>query len=217
MSGGSSAGRGLLVDYGGVLTASLGPSFRAFERTHELPSGTVLRMLAEAYERDAEHNPIARYERGQTSPEDFESALAGLFAGIGFEVPAADIKTRLFGELTPEGRVWDLVAQAHGAGVHTGLLSNSWGTEGYPREKIAAHFDTVVISGEVGLRKPDPRIFRLAADRLGLPVEACVFVDDLDLNVEAAEAIGMKGVVHRDDQSTASALSALLDLDLCVG
>ena len=208
--------RGLLVDYGGVLTASVGPAFRAFEEAHDLPSGTVLRVLGEAYRRDDAHNPIARYERGETTPEAFEAALADLFAGMGHDVPADGMKARMFGELTPDGGVWDLVAQARDAGVRTGLLSNSWGTEGYPRERIAAHFATVVISGEVGLRKPDPRIFRLAAERLGLPPDACVFVDDLDRNVEAAEAVGMQGVVHRDVDTTATALSELLDLDLRV-
>jgi HAD superfamily hydrolase (TIGR01509 family) len=61
-------------------------------------------------------------------------------------------------------------------------------------------FDDIVVSAEVGMAKPKPEIFRLAADRLGLPPEACVFVDDWDKNVEAARAVGMQAVLHRVDQ-----------------
>ena len=68
------------------------------------------------------------------------------------------------------------------------------------RDGLHALFDDVVVSAEVGMAKPDPAIFRLAADRLGLPPAACVFVDDWDDNVEAARAVGMRGVLHRVDK-----------------
>ena len=105
------------------------------------------------------------------------------------------------------------VAALRRGGVRTGLLSNSWGFEGYPRERFGELFDAVVISGEVGLRKPDPAIYALAADRLGLPAAACVFVDDLDTNVHAAEAAGMTGVVHTGAEHTLPRLAALLGVD----
>jgi epoxide hydrolase-like predicted phosphatase len=107
----------------------------------------------------------------------------------------------------------DVVTAARRAGVRTGLLSNSWGREGYPRERFGELFDTVVISGEVGLRKPDPAIFALAAERLNLPPAACVFVDDLDVNVHAAEAAGMAGIHHRRTEETVRRLADMLGLD----
>jgi len=61
-------------------------------------------------------------------------------------------------------------------------------------------FDDIVVSAEVGMAKPRPEIFHLAAERLGLPAQACVFVDDWDQNVEAARAVGMQAVLHRADQ-----------------
>jgi len=68
------------------------------------------------------------------------------------------------------------------------------------RDGIHALFDDVVVSAEVGMAKPDPAIFRLAVDRLGLAPDECVFVDDWDANVEAARAVGMRGVIHRVDK-----------------
>jgi putative hydrolase of the HAD superfamily len=71
-----------------------------------------------------------------------------------------------------------------------------------------------VISGEVGLHKPQPEIYRLAADRLGVDAAACVFVDDLRENVRGAEQVGMTGILHRDPQATLAHLDNLLGLDL---
>ncbi len=82
----------------------------------------------------------------------------------------------------------------------TAVLSNSWGVDAYPTELMAEHFDDVVISAEVGLRKPDPAIFRLAAERLAVPASGCVFVDDLDLNVAAARELGMTAIHHDGDE-----------------
>jgi epoxide hydrolase-like predicted phosphatase len=102
-------------------------------------------------------------------------------------------------------------AKVHGLG--TALLSNSWGL-GYDRADWAALFDVVVISGEVGLRKPEPAIYRLAAERLGARPEECVFVDDLAHNVRGAAAAGMVGVHHTSVEMTLSELEALFGVPL---
>lgn len=203
--------RGLLVDYGGVLTASVGSSFRAFEREEGLPKGTILALLQAAYEADQDHNPIAQYERGEIERDTFEEALVAALARHGHAVRRDRIVARLFAGMAPAGRIWDLVDAARTAGVRTGLLSNSWGVETYPRERLAV-FDAVVISGEVGLRKPDPEIYRHAAERLDLDPGAIAFVDDLDRNVEAARRVGMFGVLHRDDDETVAVVSRFLGL-----
>jgi epoxide hydrolase-like predicted phosphatase len=101
-----------------------------------------------------------------------------------------------------------VVRRAHASGLRTGLLSNSWGND-YPRDGWDELFDAVVISGEVGLRKPDPEIYALAAERLGVPAEETVFVDDLSTNVRAAAAAGMVGVHHTDPDRTISELEIL--------
>ena len=94
--------------------------------------------------------------------------------------------------------------------MRTGLVSNSWGTRRYPRELLDELFDGVVISGEEGMRKPDPRMYALGAERIGLPRRACVYVDDLALNLEPAGALGMATVHHTEAATTVAELERLL-------
>lgn len=208
--------KGLLVDYGGVLTASIGRSFRDFERAEGLPKGTVLRLLQSAYTADEEESPIARFERGEMELAPFEQALADELVAAGYAVASDGIVERLFGGMVPDEQVWSLLEQAREAGVRTGLLSNSWGVEGYPRDRFERYFDAVVISGEEGVRKPSPGIFLLAARRLGVEPHDCAFVDDLDRNVEVARQLGMCGILHRDAAGTAEELSGFLGVELQV-
>jgi epoxide hydrolase-like predicted phosphatase len=99
-------------------------------------------------------------------------------------------------------------------GVKTGLVSNSWSTSHYDKDMLEELFDTAVISAEVGLHKPQPEIYRLAAERLVVGPEECVFVDDLRENCAGAEAVGMTGVLHRDATRTIARLEDLLGLKL---
>jgi putative hydrolase of the HAD superfamily len=101
--------------------------------------------------------------------------------------------------------------RAHKAAGHpTGLISNSWGRGIYDDDMIAELFDAVVISGEVGLHKPDPAIYLLACERLGVEPADAVFVDDLRENCDGAEAVGMAAVLHRDTADTLRELGRLL-------
>jgi epoxide hydrolase-like predicted phosphatase len=99
------------------------------------------------------------------------------------------------------------------AGIGTGLISNSWGTGIYERAPMEI-FDATVISGDVGLHKPQPEIYRLGSERIGVPPERCVFVDDLRENIEGAEAVGMAGVLHRESRDTIAELERLLGVEL---
>jgi HAD superfamily hydrolase (TIGR01509 family) len=106
-----------------------------------------------------------------------------------------------------------LVRRARRAGLRTGLLSNSWGND-YPRDGWDEMFDVVVISGEVGMRKPEPAIFAHTLELLGLRPEETVFVDDLRHNIDAAVAVGMVGVHHRTYDQTLLELEALFGMPL---
>jgi epoxide hydrolase-like predicted phosphatase len=117
---------------------------------------------------------------------------------------------RLFGGLGPDAGMQDAVAALRRGGVRTGLLSNSWGAAGYDRSRFDELFDVLVISGEEGVRKPEPAIYALAAERMGLPPEALVFVDDIPGNLKPARAIGMATVHHVDAAQTIDALEELL-------
>jgi putative hydrolase of the HAD superfamily len=107
----------------------------------------------------------------------------------------------------------DMIRAARQAGLRTALLSNSWGAI-YPRDLFPELFDAVVISAEVGMRKPEERIFLHAAELLGLEPGECVFIDDIAENVAAAQAAGLVGVQHRTAQETAERLTELLGITL---
>jgi epoxide hydrolase-like predicted phosphatase len=94
------------------------------------------------------------------------------------------------------------------------LISNSWGRGRYDRDSFGELFDAVVISGEVGLHKPQPEIFELGAKLIGLEPADCVFVDDLRENCAGAESVGMTAVLHRDTQKTLERLEELLGVSL---
>lgn len=110
----------------------------------------------------------------------------------------------------------DVVAAVRAAGLRTALLTNADRDAEVP-DGWRPVFDVVVVSGEVGMRKPEPRIYRLTADRLGVPAERCVFVDDLAVNVRGAVAAGMTGVHHAGRDRTVTELAVLLEMPLSPG
>ncbi len=140
----------------------------------------------------------------------FENGLGRL---LGVE-RAEGLIDRLFAGAQPEPSMVDAVRAARTAGIATGLISNSWGTTRYPRDLLAELFDGVVISGEVGMRKPAPRIYELGAEAIGRPAAECVFVDDLPFNLPPAQELGMATVHHVDPAATIAELERLLGIEL---
>jgi epoxide hydrolase-like predicted phosphatase len=205
--------RALLLDYGGVLTGPVHTSFARFERDLGIPPGRSFEVLVAA-SRTTGGGVIGALERGEMTLEAFDAFLRGLLQDAGHALdPGIELLAGMFAAMEPAGTLWELVATVRERGVRTGLLSNSWGYGLYPFDRLEQLFDDLVLSGQVGLRKPDPAIYRLAADRLGVALEACVFVDDLERNVEVATELGMVGVHHRgDDEATCSAVLAALEL-----
>ena len=196
---------GLLVDYGGVLTTNLFTSFGDFCRSEGLDP----HALAGAFAGDKEAaRMLVRFEKGRMDEAEFEVALA---AKLG--VSHDRLIDRLFAGIHPEHAMIEAVATARRQGVRCGLLSNSWGHR-YDRTRWEELFDATVISGEVGIRKPDPEIYALAAERLGVPPQEIVFVDDIQHNLPPAEEIGMSTIHHTDPEKTVSELEALLGLEL---
>jgi len=198
--------KGLLVDYGGVLTTSVFESFRAFCRAEGVRPDMIPHLLVEDEEALAE---LHAFEVGRLEDADFERRFA---ARLGVEPER--LLERIFAALGPDEQMIALVRAAREAGVSTALVSNSWGMAIYDRPLIAELFDAELISAEVGLRKPDPGIFLLAAERLGLEPAQCVMLDDLRPNVAAAEALGMTAVLHRSADATAAELERLLGIPL---
>jgi epoxide hydrolase-like predicted phosphatase len=200
-------GRGLLVDYGGVLTTNVFDSFAAFCAVEGLARDAV----RDLFRRDERaRDLLAALETGELPTPDFETRFAQLLG-----VAPERLIERLFAGMESEPAMVAAVAAARANGVRTGLVSNSWGAaEIYDRERFAELFDAVVISGEVGLRKPDPAIYRLAAERLGVAVERLVLVDDLPGNLKPARALGMTTIAHRNAAATLAELEHALGISL---
>jgi epoxide hydrolase-like predicted phosphatase len=205
----------LVVDYGGVLTNSLAETMGGWLAADGIDPHafrTAMRDLLGAGA--AAENPVHALERGEVEIPDFERQLAAhLVATDGSPVRAEGLLARMFSGFRAADDMVGAVRRARQRGLKTALLSNSWGMD-YPRDGWDELFDVTVISGEVGMRKPDAEIYLLCAQRLGLPPEQCVFVDDLPPNVRGAAAVGMVGVLHRSYEQTLGELEVLLGVDL---
>jgi putative hydrolase of the HAD superfamily len=198
--------RGLLIDYGGVLTSNLFESFRAFCELEGLAPETV----GERFRSDrACRELLIGLETGRIEEAEFEPQLA---ARLGVSAPR--LIDRMFAGSKPDQPMVDAVRAARRAGIRTGLISNSWGTRRYDFSQLNELFDGIVISGQVGLRKPAPEMYKLGVERIGLEPEECVFVDDLPFNLEPAAQLGMATVHHIRAEQTISELERLLGVGL---
>jgi putative hydrolase of the HAD superfamily len=204
----SGDGRALIVDFGGVLTTNVFESFRAFADAEGIDRDAVKKLFRE---RGEGLDLLRRLERGELDIPEFEQRFGPL---LGVRETSGMVE-RLFAGVQADEAMVEAVRAVKAAGVPTGLISNSWGGTSYDRVRDPAElFDAMIISGEVGLHKPEPEIFRLGAERLGVAPGACVFVDDLRENCEGAEAVGMTAILHRGAEGTIAELERLLGVDL---
>lgn len=204
--------RAVITDWGGVLTSPLDQAVDQWldaDRIDQDGYRTVMRAwVKQAYD-GAGLNPIHGLEDGSLAPAEFERLLAAELRTVdGGPVGAAGLIERMFAGFAPVEEMYALLREVRAGGTRVALLSNSWGNA-YPRERWAGLFDAVVISCEVGLRKPDEAIFRHAVDLLSLAPDECVFIDDIVHNTRAAEALGMRGVHHTTASGTREVLAGL--------
>lgn len=166
---------------------------------------------------EARFNPVHALERGEMEVPDFELELARrLTRRDGSPVEADGLVGRMFSRFAHAPDMLGLVRRAKASGLETALLSNSWG-DNYLRDGWQDMFDVVVISGEVGMRKPEAAIFEHTLGELGLPAGSCVFVDDHQANIRAAAALGVVGVWHQTYEQTAAELETLFGRPLAGG
>jgi epoxide hydrolase-like predicted phosphatase len=204
----------LVIDFGGVMTTSLENAMAAFAMAKGIEMQHLVRAALSAY-MGAEDELVTDFEMGRISEVDFSVAFAArLEEYSGVHVEHDGLVAELFEALDLEEIMFELVERAKSGGYRTALLSNSWGMGLYPIDRIRELFDVVVISGEVGLRKPDPDIYKLTVDKLGLEAEACVFVDDHPGHLKAAQEAGMTTVLHKSPAQSIPEVEALLGLTI---
>ncbi|WP_412542459.1 HAD family phosphatase [Longispora sp. K20-0274] len=193
----------LILDFGGVLTTDFWACLRAFEHREGLAPGALVDLVTLD---PAGHRLICDLERGAIGQAVFEREV-----GDRLGVDPDGLLARMAADLRPDKEMLDVAAELRAGGVRVAILSNSWGSDyfdPYAPWQLDDLADVVVISDRVGLRKPDPRIFALTVDRLGVPAAACVFVDDIAAYLTPAAALGMTVVHHTGADRTVPALRA---------
>jgi epoxide hydrolase-like predicted phosphatase len=196
-----------MFDFGGVLTTSVWDSFAAFCRSEGLEADAVKELFRTDPEALAD---LRALETGRVSESEFEAAF-GRRLGLGNPQGFID---SMFAGMQPLKPMVEAVREIRAGGLLTGLITNSWSTAHYDRKLLAELFDDVVISAEVALHKPQPEIYRLAAERIEVEPDECIFVDDLRENCEGAEAVGMTAIRFRDAEQTIARLAELTGLAL---
>jgi putative hydrolase of the HAD superfamily len=201
----------VVFDIGGVVMDSPLHAIARYERDHGLAANAINRVVVAS----GEHGAWARLERGELTLGAFGAVFEADCRGHGFAVDAARLMTCVAEASVPRPRMLEAVRRLKRSGFRVGALTNNWVTEG---ARVAAglrpHFDAFVESAVVGLRKPDPRIYPLICQQLGVPPARTVFLDDIGRNLKPARALGMTTIKVDDPDQALSELGALLGLDL---
>ncbi|MFC9500662.1 HAD family hydrolase [Streptomyces sp. NPDC056982] len=201
----------VLFDFGGVLTTSLIEAFETFGATLGVDPRLPLRLLAKDERSSA---LLVEHEEGRLGQREFEDGFAERLRAHGADIQGPGLLSLMQTGLRPDRAMLDLVAEVRNAGHRVGLLSNSLGDDCYAGFDLESMFDAVVISGEIGVRKPSRRAYAIACERLGTEPAETVMVDDLEHNIVAARRAGLAGILHREAATTAAELRALLHQDV---
>jgi putative hydrolase of the HAD superfamily len=207
----------ILWDFGGVITTSPFEAFARFEASRGLPAGAIRQVNAA----NPDHNAWARLERDEIDAGAFDALFAAEAADLGFDIRGAEVLPLLGGAIRP--RMVAALDACRTAGFRLGCITNNArvghgaGMAGSDDASTAvadvlARFDHVIESSKVGLRKPDPRIYRLMCDTLGLAPEMAVYLDDLGINCKPAAAMGMAAIKVVSEGQALAELGALIDL-----
>lgn len=205
MRGAALAYRGLILDFGGVLTTRMRLNGEAFEKSEGLPPGAYFHALNKHPEGVRVY---ADLEVGQATQEEWNQVIGGILG-----IDPTDLMRRALANLRPEAAVVAATERARQAGIKVAMLSNSFGLEPfnvYRELGMQEGFDVVMLSEQERVRKPSPAIYQRTLDALELTGPECVFVDDHAENLPPAEALGILAIHHTDPMATAAQLDALL-------
>jgi putative hydrolase of the HAD superfamily len=208
----------VLWDFGGVFTQSPFEAFAAFERSRGLPEGFLRRVNSV----DADSNAWARFERGQIDLAQFSEAFEAESGALGHPVRGQEVIALLYGDVRPT-----MVAALRRCKAHfrNACLTNNVKTgsgHGLPTSEARARevtqilslFDLVIESSLVGARKPEPRFYRIALERLEIEPGQAVYLDDLGINLKPARALGMTTIKVDSAEQALGELEAVLNIPL---
>jgi putative hydrolase of the HAD superfamily len=203
----------VISDFGGVLTSPLLDSFAAFQDS----SGISLEELGKAMAAVSAHqgcNPLFELETGRMTEAAFLDALSGqLTSQLGRAVELHGFGERYFEHLRPNQQLIAYMRQLRDRGYRMAICTNNvreWEQLWRAKLPVDEIFDVVVDSAFVGTRKPEPEIYQITLERLGVGADAALLVDDIELNCDAARALGMTAVWFRSNDQAIEEINAAL-------
>ena len=201
----------VVCDFGGVLTTPLFEAFASIQEEFGIESKDLGGAMELLTEREGE-NPLFPLERGEIAEDAFLKKLdAALQELLGRETHVHRFRMALFEGLEPNPPMIELMRELRGRGLRMAMLTNNvreWEPLWRAMLPVDEIFEAVVDSGFVGHRKPERRIYEITIERLGVPFERCLFVDDLEPNILAAEDLGMRAVRFEDNEQAIPAIRA---------
>jgi putative hydrolase of the HAD superfamily len=201
----------IISDFGGVLTTPLLASFAALQDDIGISAESLGKAMREGLE-EGEELPLFRLERGEISEDEFLERLSdGLEAVLGHRPHLHHFRRMFWDALDPNEEMIALMQELKASGLQMAMLTNNvreWEPIWRAMLPVDEIFSEVVDSAFVGCRKPEARIYELTLERIGAPAAACLFVDDLQVNCEGAEAAGMKAVHFRDNAQAIAEIRA---------
>jgi putative hydrolase of the HAD superfamily len=206
--------KAVIFDFGGVITSSPFEAFARYEAARGLPANFIRTVNAT----NPDTNAWARLERSEISTAQFDALFRAEALALGHNVPGGDVLPLLAGDVRP-GMVAAL--KACKAAFKTGCITNNVASEedigwGPSVKHILAEFDHVIESAKAGLRKPDPRIYLMMCEALGVAPADCVYLDDLGINCKPAAALGMHAIKVTGEAQALADLAAATGLTLSI-
>jgi putative hydrolase of the HAD superfamily len=207
----------VIWDFGGVFTTSPFEAFARYETERGIPVGTIRKINSTNHETNA----WAQFEQSKVDIDGFDRLFAEEALALGHHIPGRDVLPLLAGDFRPE--VIEALRRVKAAGLKTGCITNNMphnaaggtaaGRSLYSKD-IMAMFDVVIESAKIGIRKPNPKIYELMCEQLGVAPPVCVFLDDLGGNLKPAKAMGMTTIKVESGAQAIAELEAATGLTL---
>jgi putative hydrolase of the HAD superfamily len=204
----------VLFDLGGVVLGSPLHAIRDYERELGFELNAINRVAAET----APDGAWSRLERGEIEMEAFYSAFEADCAAAGLVMDARVMMQKMSEATAPRPAMLDAIRLLRENGFRVGALTNNWAhaedaDRGDGTRALRDRFDVFIESSVEGLRKPDPAIYKLACERLGVTPAEVIFLDDIGGNLKPAKAMGMATIKVDAPDSALAALAALVAIE----